>query len=79
MATATARRPSKRAVCKPAAEAEKPGKLSKAGQWLRDNPNRGDGVVINDPGILYGKSIIEILNEPSTKWGKWPAKKVALN
>jgi hypothetical protein len=58
MATTTKKTTKKTAKSK----AEKPKKLSKAGQWMRDHPNRGDDVIITDPRILDGLSIYEILD-----------------
>ena len=39
---------------------EKPKKLSKLGQWRRDNP---EGImIVKDPAVLHGLSVYEILN-----------------
>ena len=35
---------------------QQPKELSKAGQWMRDNPNGLEGFVVNDRRILYGLS-----------------------
>jgi hypothetical protein len=40
---------------------EKPKKLSKLGQWRRDNPN---GImIVNDPRVLDGTPLFEILRD----------------
>jgi hypothetical protein len=37
---------------------EKPKKISKLGQWMRDNP-KGD-MIVHDPRVLDGLSIFEL-------------------
>jgi len=41
--------------------AEMPQKISKIGQWRRKHPRGLEGIVINDPRILDGLSILDIL------------------
>jgi hypothetical protein len=41
------------------AEYQEPKRLSKAGQWMRENPRGLEGVVINDRRILDGLSIYD--------------------
>ena len=41
--------------------ATEPEKISKAGQWRRAHPRGLEGVVITDPRILDGLSILDIL------------------
>jgi hypothetical protein len=39
---------------------EKPKKLSKAGEWMRNHP-KGD-MIVNDPRVLNGMTLLEMYN-----------------
>jgi hypothetical protein len=53
MAATTTKKTVKRTTAKATLKAEKPKKLSKLGQWMREHPHGLGDVIIYDKSILY--------------------------